>query len=319
MCGNFGLLIVKATGTDGKQHNNDPFSGNNSHDPHSELNRSLRHSIHEVGKVGGVRVADDVRGGAGTGAAVSGTSTGANGTAIDSFEDDHVGKLHMGIGTHSLMTPVAILRNQTACTEARGGQAGGISYIDFHPNNSSTTNSSVFGEQFSSLHNMEPLVTRTRMVANKRTPLAEELAELFIQEQAIDNKEPTGLAAGLDILPQKPYSHESSLAISALGHTRFATSSINVTSELHPHEWEEFHREHVWRFNPLLGRMEKALSVVGVHITHNGDFDELSAYNNKMVNEEVGWWLERLLHVPNDNIGDSPKIAGFMDLFRVQG
>ena len=38
-----------------------------------------------------------------------------------------------------------------------------------------------------------------------------------------------------------------------------------------------------------------------------------------MENGEVGLWLERILHVPNDTKGDSPKIAGCLDLMRVQG
>jgi hypothetical protein len=35
--------------------------------------------------------------------------------------------------------------------------------------------------------------------------------------------------------------------------------------------------------------------------------------------DDVGLWLERILHVPNNLRGDSPKVAGCMDLLRVQG
>jgi len=38
-----------------------------------------------------------------------------------------------------------------------------------------------------------------------------------------------------------------------------------------------------------------------------------------MVVGEVGLWLERLLQTPNSTRGDSPKVAGTIDLFRVQG
>jgi hypothetical protein len=38
-----------------------------------------------------------------------------------------------------------------------------------------------------------------------------------------------------------------------------------------------------------------------------------------MVNDEIGWFLERVLHTGNDLTGDSPKIAGCLDLLRVQG
>lgn len=63
-----------------------------------------------------------------------------------------------------------------------------------------------------------------------------------------------------------------------IAHTRFATSSANKVTELHPHEWTPFREELVWRFNPILGKYERSASVMGVHITHNGDFDELEAY-----------------------------------------
>ena len=43
------------------------------------------------------------------------------------------------------------------------------------------------------------------------------------------------------------------------------------------------------------------------------------AYKQIMVVSEVGLWLERVLHTPNSTNGDSPKIVGCMDLFRVQG
>lgn len=64
-----------------------------------------------------------------------------------------------------------------------------------------------------------------------------------------------------------------------IGHTRFATSSANKVSELHPHEWTPFKEEVVWKFNPILGKYERCSAVMGVHITHNGDFDELEAYS----------------------------------------
>lgn len=38
-----------------------------------------------------------------------------------------------------------------------------------------------------------------------------------------------------------------------------------------------------------------------------------------MVNEDIGLFLERVLHCPNNTKGDSPKIAGCMDMMRVQG
>lgn len=106
---------------------------------------------------------------------------------------------------------------------------------------------------------------------------------------------------------------------SVIGHTRFATSSVNVVPELHPHEWVAFHDEIIWMFNADTGRFERSKTQFGLHITHNGDFDAMEAYSSIMVVDEIGLWLERALHYPNHTRGDSPKVAGCMDLMRVQG
>jgi hypothetical protein len=94
---------------------------------------------------------------------------------------------------------------------------------------------------------------------------------------------------------------------------------VNTVPELHPHEWVPAHEEVVWQFDDLQGKFTRNKVSVVVHITHNGDFDALEAYSQTMVVDEVGCWLERVLHVPNNLKGDSPKIAGCMDLLRVQG
>jgi hypothetical protein len=72
----------------------------------------------------------------------------------------------------------------------------------------------------------------------------------------------------------------------------------------------------VWRFDTVAGKFEKTRCEVGIHITHNGDFNALSAYSQELVNEEVGLWLEKVLNVPNSVGSDSVKIAGMMDLYR---
>jgi len=148
------------------------------------------------------------------------------------------------------------------------------------------------------VHIKQPKMHRVRVVARKRYPLAVDLVDLYKRNSG--------------------YRQDPNVK-SFIGHTRFATSSINVVSELHPHEWCPFHNELVWQLNQLTGKFSKTLLYTGVHITHNGDFDALKAYDAHMENGEVGLWLERILHVPNDTKGDSPKIAGCMDLMRVQG
>ena len=122
----------------------------------------------------------------------------------------------------------------------------------------------------------------------------------------------------------------ASLLYLVIAHTRFATSSANIVTELHPHEWTPFKKEVVWRFNSIIGELigacrcacvilltfvsiskvlvviavitshfllllvshcdvfsvcrfttgkfERSNCTMGVHITHNGDFDEMEAY-----------------------------------------
>ena len=190
-----------------------------------------------------------------------------------------------------------VLQAQVASTEVRGGQAGGISCLSFHQNVESIK--STFDAQFGGQSEVSMVNTRVRCVARKRFPLASDLISLFKEKQTIKTKE--------------------NCTATFVGHTRFATSSKNMVPELHPHEWVPFHDESAWMFNSHTGRFERFTINVGLHLSHNGDFDALEAYDQTVVVGDVGLWLERVLHVPNDTKGDSPKLAGCMDLFRVQG
>ncbi|MBD0311183.1 MAG: hypothetical protein ICV80_24750, partial [Microcoleus sp. T1-bin1] len=58
---------------------------------------------------------------------------------------------------------------------------------------------------------------------------------------------------------------------------------------------------------------------VNHRITHNGDFDAGRIFGKQIDNAQLGLWLERVLHTPNDTLGDSPKISGMMDLLIAQG
>ena len=156
-----------------------------------------------------------------------------------------------------------ILKELAAFTEFRGGQAGGISTFEF------------LGDC------VVPSVSRVRIVGRKRYPLAEDL-------EYSQNCSPTRIK------------HDNSI-VTALGHTRFATSSINIPSELHPHEWVPFRKEHVWQFCAWEGKYKKQLLTVGNHITHNGDFNTLTGYSRLLVNHEVGIWLEKVLIIHTYN------------------
>lgn len=147
-------------------------------------------------------------------------------------------------------------------------------------------------------HQLNPRMTRIRCVARKRYNLSDDIVKLFAS---------------------RGHSPSISNSCTFIGHTRFATSSQNYEPELHPHEWCPFKDEVLWMINPKSKKFERVVANFGIHISHNGDFDALNCYNQLATNEEVGLWLERVLHQPNHLNGDSPKIAGCLDLMRVQG
>lgn len=141
--------------------------------------------------------------------------------------------------------------------------------------------------------------SRVRMVARKRKTLAKDLIELF--------------------RGKSNHSDSSGNVLTFLGHTRFATSSINIVPELHPHQWVPPRKEAIWFFNSKEGSFSRRQSSFVVHISHNGDFDALNAFGRISTVNEVGVWLERVLQCSNSTSGDSPKVAGCIDLLRVQG
>lgn len=218
-------------------------------------------------------------------------------TSINSKTEVEVIKSNVNEIKPRLLSVFDILQAQTACTEIRGGQAGGISCFEYdnilttfeghhHKKIMPLNSRNTLGHTTISIK--QPKANRVRVVARKRYPLAVDLLNLY---------------------KRKAGSRENTAAVkSFIGHTRFATSSINVVSELHPHEFVPFHFENVWQLNQLTGRFDKLWLYTGIHITHNGDFDALHAYDSTMENGEVGLWLERILHTPNDTKGDSPKV-----------
>lgn len=79
------------------------------------------------------------------------------------------------------LPPIKILEAQTACTEIRGGQAGGYSCFE-HKNGVQST---------------APLSTRVRLVARKRHPLAADLAKLFMSNGG--NPESSSILTGTEL------------------------------------------------------------------------------------------------------------------------
>jgi hypothetical protein len=279
MCGNFGLLML------GKEESDKGPVANEfekTKKPQDAMDVSLHQTLHEVSKLHGLRVVGDAQW-------THNISTSGKYNVIESTSSH--------AGSAPLLDPLFILEAQTAATEVRGGQAGGISSIEY-TQSKAAGGSSGYDAKFSSGGESIPNMFRVRAVARKRYPLAKDLAQKF-----------------LDRFGRQP---DSSLAVTFVGHTRFATSSINVESELHPHEWVPIRAETVWRMSSS-GKFEQSELAYCLHLTHNGDFDAMDMYSTTIVNGEIGLWLERVLHCENNTRGDSPKLAGMMDVMRVAG
>ena len=114
-----------------------------------------------------------------------------------------------------------------------------------------------------------------------------------------------------------PWELSTELPTMAVWHYRFGTSGPPAIRETHWHEWMDARQERVWEFTE--GQWVCQNKNVNHRITHNGDFDAWKIYNEPVENGELGLWLERVLHTSNEARGDSPKIAGMMDLLITQG
>ncbi len=100
-------------------------------------------------------------------------------------------------------------------------------------------------------------------------------------------------------------------------HYRYGTSSPPSELETHWHEWVPARTAMVWEIQR--GQWVRSSKNLNHRITHNGDFDAWNLFGQSIDNQTLGLWLERVLHSPNYTLGDSPKIAGMMDLLITQG
>eukprot|EP00929_Paragymnodinium_shiwhaense_P114830 TRINITY_DN8334_c0_g1_i2.p1 TRINITY_DN8334_c0_g1~~TRINITY_DN8334_c0_g1_i2.p1 ORF type:complete len:1861 (+),score=397.04 TRINITY_DN8334_c0_g1_i2:77-5659(+) len=110
--------------------------------------------------------------------------------------------------------------------------------------------------------------------------------------------------------------------IVAQGHSRFGTSSRPAVIETHPHQWMGAHKDFLWMRDLSTGKWVRKpweKSVITTTITHNGDFDGWALYGKSVSNGQLGELLSRLLHCRNPAAGDSPKLAGMMDLLLCKG
>ena len=125
------------------------------------------------------------------------------------WNEDQLPKEVDSVPTSKSLSPLTILQSQTASTEIRGGQAGGYSSLEYDD-----------------VRRDDMTITskRVRIVARKRHALAADLAALYKQK---GGKKPTDRAT-----------------LSVIGHTRFATSSVNQVSG-----WVTYHNHDTVRPN----------------------------------------------------------------------
>ena len=101
-------------------------------------------------------------------------------------------------------------------------------------------------------------------------------------------------------------------------HYRYATSGTTPSKlETHWHQWMDARDEKVWQY--IDREWICQTKNVNHRITHNGDFDAWHLFGKDIDNQTLGLWLGEVLHTPNAAKGDSPKIAGMMDLLVTQG
>lgn len=168
-------------------------------------------------------------------------------------------------------------------TEIRGEQAGGGLVLACNKDN--------------------PVFVGNKVVNRKRDNLTKSLEAAFapVRQRAI--------ASGI-----KP----PAAILMGAWHYRYATSGTAPSElETHWHEWIAARQEKVWQFCD--GEWDCQTKNVNHRITHNGDFDSWTLFGRDVDSATLGLWLERVLHTPNATKGDSPKIAGMMDLLITKG
>ena len=186
---------------------------------------------------------------------------------------------------------IDIFRTMGQETEVRGEQAGGA-----------TTFARLGGVSLEENRPDRIIFVGDKVINLKRQNLTQTLESTFSDTR----RKAKNLGA-------KPLSN----TIAGIWHYRYATSSAPSLLETHWHEWMPEREADVWRVER--GRWTRNSQVINHRITHNGDFDTWKPFGQAVDTAQLGLWLERVLHTPNETVGDSPKIAGMMDLLITQG
>jgi hypothetical protein len=145
----------------------------------------------------------------------------------------------------------------------------------------------------------EPRQRIAKCVNGKRSDLASRLARQLRDAGAVS-------AAGNSFLVQT--------------HVRFATSGVATREESHPFRFVEAKQRGSRRvFRPGVLETAPTLRPIETAITHNGDLDALHFRGVRIAHPELGYFLERVLEAENRWQGDSPSLAGAVELFLTQG
>lgn len=109
--------------------------------------------------------------------------------------------------------------------------------------------------------------------------------------------------------------------ITGAGHYRYSTSSAPSEIETQPQIWTPAHTTSVWETGKEGTLVKNKREVTNV-ITFNGDFDDFKFdfLDGQVYSfQEIGCYLDHVLDTPCQALGDSPKMAGMMDLLICRG
>ena len=158
MCGNFGLIIVQQQNENNSDSNSKNINDNENLGQYNlpDLDESIHRSMDEVRRAHGLLLASDI-----THTHSSHDHNNNNNNNNTSLGMDSIYySSYIYEPLRPLLDPSKILQEQTACTEVRGGQAGGISAFDYLNIQSSST--SGFDAQFvkTAIATVEPIHSR---------------------------------------------------------------------------------------------------------------------------------------------------------------
>jgi hypothetical protein len=112
--------------------------------------------------------------------------------------------------------------------------------------------------------------------------------------------------------------HDNSFIVQT--HVRYATAGITKREEAHPFRYVDLkHRGQRRVFSWPEGKVTLTVRPIETVLTHNGDMDGLKFRGVHIGFNSLGLFLEHVLGVKNRWVGDSPLLAGAIELFVTRG